>query len=120
VVSITPRPQFTPGKYSVPILQEAGWAPGPVWRGGKSRPHWDSIPEHPDRIQSLYRLSYRAYTTIYRIIKMEKRQEGIQKHIPKPCSGTSLFLDTQQMTAVPDQSTQEAKFITQFSFNRAL
>jgi len=51
---------------------------------------------------------------------MEKRQEGIQKHIPKPCSGTSLFLDTQQMTAVPDQSTQEAKFITQFSFNRAL
>jgi len=26
VVSSTPRPQFTPGKYSVPILQEAGWA----------------------------------------------------------------------------------------------
>ena len=27
----------------VPILQEAGWAPGPVWRGGASRPHRDSI-----------------------------------------------------------------------------
>jgi len=29
----------------VPIVQEAGWgAPGPVWTGGKSRPHRDSIP----------------------------------------------------------------------------
>ena len=32
VVSSTPRPHFTPGKVPVPILQEAGWAPGPVWR----------------------------------------------------------------------------------------
>jgi len=27
----------------VPILQEAGWAPRPVWTGGKSRPHRDSM-----------------------------------------------------------------------------
>ena len=45
VVSSTPRPHFTPGKDPVPILQEAGWAPGPVWKGGKSRPHRDSIPK---------------------------------------------------------------------------
>jgi len=24
-VSVTPRPLFTPGKYPVPIVQEAGW-----------------------------------------------------------------------------------------------
>ena len=42
------------GKDPVPILQEAGWAPGPVWMGGKSRPHWDSIPDHPAHSQSLY------------------------------------------------------------------
>jgi len=41
VVSSTPRPHFTPGKDPVPILKEAGWAPGPVWTGGKSLPHWD-------------------------------------------------------------------------------
>ena len=58
VVSGTPRPHFTPGKDPVPILQEAGWAPGPVWTGGKSRPHRDSIPDRPTRSQSLYRLSY--------------------------------------------------------------
>ena len=47
VVSSTPRPHFTPGKDLVPILQEAGWAPGPVWTGRKSRPHRKSIPDRP-------------------------------------------------------------------------
>jgi len=60
VVRSTPRPHFNPGKDPVPIVQEAGWAPGPVWTGGKSRPHRDSIPVRPARSQSLYRLSYPA------------------------------------------------------------
>jgi len=61
VVSSTPRPHFTPGKDPVSILQEAGWTPGPVWKGGKSRPHQDLIPDRPARSQSLYRLSYPAH-----------------------------------------------------------
>ena len=47
VVSSMLRPHFTPGKDPVPILQEAGWAPGPVWTGGKSLPQRDSIPDPP-------------------------------------------------------------------------
>jgi hypothetical protein len=31
VVNSTPQPHFTPGKDPVPIVQEAGWAPEPVW-----------------------------------------------------------------------------------------
>ena len=58
MVSSTPRPHFTPGKDPVPILQEAGWAPGTVSTGGKSRRHRDSIPDRPVRSQSLYRRSY--------------------------------------------------------------
>jgi hypothetical protein len=61
VVSSTPRPHFTPGKDPVPILQETGWAPGPVWMLGKSHPHRDSIPDRPARSQSLYRLRYPAH-----------------------------------------------------------
>jgi hypothetical protein len=49
VVSSTSRPHFTPGKDPVPILQEAGWTPEPVWKGGISRPHRDSIPNRPDK-----------------------------------------------------------------------
>ena len=59
-----PRPHFTPGEVPAPILQEAGWAPGPVWTGQKSHPHRDSIPGLPARSQSLYRLSYPADTYI--------------------------------------------------------
>jgi hypothetical protein len=61
VVSRTPRQHFTPGKDSVPNLEEAGWAPGPVWSGGKSRPYRDSIPDRPACSQSLYRLRYPAH-----------------------------------------------------------
>jgi len=63
VVSSTSRPHFTPGKDPVPIVQEAGWAPGPVWTGGKSRSHGYSIPDRPARSQSLYRLSYPAHNS---------------------------------------------------------
>ena len=72
VVSSTPRPHFTPGKDPVLILQEAGWAPGPVWTGGKSRPHRDSIPDPPARSQSLYRLSYPAQTLMRMAMKFVK------------------------------------------------
>jgi len=65
VVSVTPRPHVTPGKDPVPILQEAGWASGPVWMGGKSRPHRDSISDRLARSQSQYRLSYPAHIYIY-------------------------------------------------------
>jgi hypothetical protein len=44
-----PGRTLPPKKDPVPILQEAGWAPEPVWTGGKSRPHRDSIPDRPAR-----------------------------------------------------------------------
>ena len=71
MVRSTPRAHFIPGKDPVPILQEAGWVPGPVRTGGKSRPHRDSIPDRPAHSQSLYRLGYRAHYykyTIYNIL----------------------------------------------------
>jgi hypothetical protein len=44
-VSVTPQPLSTPGKDPVPIVQEAGWTPGPVWTGAENlAPHRDSIP----------------------------------------------------------------------------
>ena len=35
-----PHPgHFTPRKDPVPIVQEAGWAPGPVWTGAENLVH---------------------------------------------------------------------------------
>ena len=56
-----------PGKDPVSIVQEAGWAPEPVWTGGNSRPHRDSIPDRPARSQSLYLPSYPAHVSIYTV-----------------------------------------------------
>jgi hypothetical protein len=61
-VSVTPRPLFIPGKDPVSIVQEAGWAPGPVWIGVENlAPHRDSISDRPARSQLLYRLRYLAH-----------------------------------------------------------
>ena len=47
-----PGRSLPPGKDPVPIVQEAGWAPGPVWTGAENLttppgfdPRWDSNPE---------------------------------------------------------------------------
>ena len=56
-VSVTPRPLFTPGKDPVPIVQEAGWSPGPVWTGAENlAPTGIRSPDPLARSQSLYRL----------------------------------------------------------------
>ena len=57
-----PRPLCTPWKDPVPIVQEAGWAPGPVWTGAENlAPSGIRSPDRPARSQSLYRLRYPAH-----------------------------------------------------------
>jgi hypothetical protein len=42
------RPPFTPRKDLVPIVQEAGWAPGPVWTGAENlAPTMIQSPDSP-------------------------------------------------------------------------
>ena len=56
---VTPRPdRFTLGKDPVPIIQEAGWAPEPVWMGAENlAPTGIRSPDRPARSESLYRLN---------------------------------------------------------------
>jgi hypothetical protein len=50
---------FTPGQDPAPIVQKAGWAPGPVWIGADNlAPTGIRFPDLPARSESLYRLSY--------------------------------------------------------------
>ena len=54
--------RFTPGKEPVPIVEEARWAPGPVWTGAENIAATGiRSPDRPARTKSLYRLSYRAH-----------------------------------------------------------
>jgi hypothetical protein len=61
VVSITPRPRFTPVKGTpVPIVQEAGWAP--VWTQGLEEKSSASVGDRTPVVQSVVR-NYTAWTT---------------------------------------------------------
>ena len=64
-VNVTPQPLFTPEKDLVPIVQEVGWAPGPVWTGAEyiALTGFRS-PDRPARSQSLYRLRYPAHVKV--------------------------------------------------------
>jgi hypothetical protein len=61
VVSTTLWPLY-PRKDPVPIVQDARWAPGPVWTCVKNlAPTGIQPPDHPAHSQSLYQLSYLAH-----------------------------------------------------------
>jgi len=58
-ISFTPRSLFTSGKEPVPIVQEVGWAPGPVSASAENlAPTGIRSPDRPASSQSLYRLRY--------------------------------------------------------------
>ena len=61
----------------VPIVQEARWAPGPVWTGAKNlAPTGIRSPDRPARSLSLYRLRYPAQmhnVEIVTFIEVNKR-----------------------------------------------
>ena len=124
VVSSTARPHFTPGEVPVPILQEAGWASGPVWTSGKSRPQRDLIPDRPARSQSLYLLSHRGHKirnlrhllgSRYRFLLCKYKSIG-----------GSFFRDKRQDHSVPDctlmtePTYREIEFMRDFTPGKAL
>jgi hypothetical protein len=52
------RPLYARKREPVPIVLEAGWAPGLVWTGAQNRPTGIRTPNHPARSDSLRRLRY--------------------------------------------------------------
>jgi len=80
-IIVTPRPHFTPGKDSVPIVQEAGWAPGPVWTGAENlAPNGIRSPDRPARRQSLNRLRYPAHQDIPNQVVMSPGKSVFVSH----------------------------------------
>ena len=59
MVNVTPRPTLPLGKDPVPIVKEAGWAPGLGWIVAENlAPTGIRSPDLPARSESLYRLRY--------------------------------------------------------------
>ena len=72
-VSDTLRTLFTPGKDPVPIVQEVGWDPGPVWTGAENLASTGiRSPDRTARSLSLYRLRYPAHVRRDEVHKINK------------------------------------------------
>jgi len=57
--------RFIPGKDTVPIVQEAGWASGPVWTGLENfAATGNRSSDRPARSESLYRPHYPGPTKL--------------------------------------------------------
>jgi len=90
-----PGHTLTPGKDLVPIVQGAGCAPGPVWVGGKSRPHWDSILAGPALSHSLYRLTYPTQMMLMGNVQKSRVRIHFSRNqqVAVPIFGAGIFLD---------------------------
>ena len=85
-----PGPLFTPGKDPVPIVQEAGWAPGPVWTGAENlAPTGIRSPDRPARNQSLYRLRYPTHKSTVTALECRRTTihlQSLEVQTRDPCS----------------------------------
>ena len=80
MVNAAPRPLYARERDPVPFVQEAGWAPGPVWTvaeiGIRS-------PDRQARSESLYRLSYPGphctYTDVIYFYHISCMKSGVRK-----------------------------------------
>jgi hypothetical protein len=78
MVNATSRPLLPPGNDPVFTVQEDVWVPGPVSTGADNlAPTGIRSPDRPNRIESLYRLSYRG--PLYTAIRQRKWHEHIQE-----------------------------------------
>jgi hypothetical protein len=73
--------RLTPGKVPVPIVQEAGWALGPVWTGAENLARTGiRSPDRPARSESLYRLSYRGpLEREYKSLKAKSQESNMSE-----------------------------------------
>ena len=84
-VSVTPRALFTPGKDSVPIVQEAGWAPGQVRKFSPS--YRDSIPGS----YSVTNIKNKS-ELLFHFLQVLSLDLGLQTGYPDASHGISVLL----------------------------
>ena len=76
-----PAPLY-PGKTTVPIVQEAGWAPESVWKGAENFASTGiRSPDPSARSQSLYRLRYLAHIRTSNVTEISLRYAQTERGI---------------------------------------
>jgi hypothetical protein len=84
---------FYPGKDPESIVQEVGWAPGPVWIGAKNLAFTGIRSlDRPARSQLLYRLRYPACCVKYLERKYTPEHLRARTLVDVPADATQRFI----------------------------
>ena len=79
MVKANPQPLYPQERDTVAIVEEAKWAPGPVWAGAENiTPTSIRSPDRPAHSESLYRLRHRKIILLNRNEKVYEDVKGIQ------------------------------------------
>ena len=88
--STPPLGHFNPGNDPVPIVQDDGWVPEPVWMGAENlAPTGIRSLDRPARSESPYRLSYRGPTKTTHVRFVFLTAVGMRNTVARvvtPCS----------------------------------
>jgi hypothetical protein len=93
VTNTTLRP-FYRGEWTDTVVEEAGWAPGPVWMGAGNLAFTEiRCADHPVHSMSLYRLRYPNYTGYTKkVIDVWNTIDGWNgERIPSPVHVVSFY-----------------------------
>ena len=84
VINVTPRLFYLRKTDTVPIVQEARWAPGPVWTNEENLASTGILsPDRPARSESVYRLSYLGPSNF---LQLKYNSNGVRQF-----SGTTIL-----------------------------
>jgi hypothetical protein len=112
MVSVTPRPRFSPGERTpVPIVQKAGWAPGPIWTQAREGETYRSKHVMKKRIRRTLTFTVLLLININVCTSFEYAAEqwagastvpacatgnGGRSHISSTCNTTAAYLPPSQ------------------------
>ena len=128
-----PRLLFTTGKDPIPIVQEAGWAPGPVGTGAENlAPTGIRSLDCPAHSQSLSRLSYPAHNAntyfskkrrsvkkdLDKVVKMANRNIYDVNHNGMPIENTGFFISPSGISELDCATTKTDKAERSISIGR--
>jgi hypothetical protein len=97
VVNATHRPLYPRERDPVPTVQEARWAPGPVWTGAENlAPTGFRSPDRPARSQSLYWISNPGpriiVNTLHKVIHNNNNNNNNNNNKSRMCNVTAKVI----------------------------
>ena len=78
VIKATPLSLYSGPRYTLSIVQEACWTPGPAWMGEKNLAHTGiRSPDRPVRSHLLYRIGYAIHIRKQDKCEIEPRRKPV-------------------------------------------